>query len=191
MRRLVGSFETEHARYKLTADRAIAQIRDAELGVRFGPEANSIAIICRHVAGNLASKFTDFLSSDGDKPWRNRDSEFDAREESRAEVLACWENGWGILFQTLTNLNDRDLLRLVETGGRPYLAHEALCRSLTHTSYHIGQIVILARQFRGVEWENLSIPRSTENRRDATYPNSGGQQDALPRAGDFIPPWGG
>ena len=163
MRAIIRSFEVEHNRYKTTADKAIREVRDSELRTRSAPEANSVAIISWHVSANLSSKFTEFLTTDGDKSWRDRDSEFEDRDVSRAELLEQWERGWAILFKTLSELNDEHLLQKIRVGGKPYSVHEALCRSLMHTSYHIGQIVLMARQFRGEAWQILSIPRKRKN----------------------------
>ena len=119
---------------------------------------NSVAIIVWHVAGNLESKFTDLLTTDGEKPWRDRDSEFEAREASAAEVTEKWERGWRVLFGALADLTDDDLAAPITIRGVPFRVDEALLRSLAHLAYHVGQIVLLARSFRGEDWEYLSIP---------------------------------
>ena len=167
-RRLLGSIRSEFLRYKDLAEGAIAQVRDEEL-VQPGPGDNSsIVTICWHVSGNLRSRFTDFLDSDGEKPWRNRESEFDARAVSREELLAHWQLGWDTLLATLNDLTDRMLEREVTIRGKSLAVHEALHRSLAHVSYHVGQIVYIAKGLRGSEWKSLSIPR--------------GQSDAYNRA---------
>lgn len=158
MREIIGSVEAEYRRYKKLGEGAIAQVRDAELA-RPGPGGgSSITVIVWHVAGNLASRFTEFLTSDGEKPWRKRDEEFAAREVSRAEVLAKWEHGWRILFEALAALTDAHLHEHVTIRGERLAVHAALHRSLAHTASHVGQILYLAKSFRGDQWTSLSIP---------------------------------
>jgi hypothetical protein len=173
MRRVVASIEGEWRRYKILGDRALEQVRDNELG-REGPGAgNSIAIIVAHVAGNLKSRFTDFLTADGEKAWRDRDSEFVPRPNiGRGELMAIWDEGWRILFAALQPLADSDLeSRSVTIRGEKFLIFEALHRLLAHTSYHVGQIVYLAKAFRGSEWDCLTIPlgKSEEYNRNPTH----------------------
>jgi hypothetical protein len=158
MRQIVSSIESEYQRYKLLAEAAIHQLDDAQLAESGNEALNSIATLAWHVSGNLKSRFSDFLAADGEKPWRNRDEEFRARRVTKAELLEKWEEGWGVLFATLHNLADSDLARSVTIRGYPLSATEALHRSLAHISYHVGQIVFIAKAMRGAEWENLSIP---------------------------------
>jgi uncharacterized damage-inducible protein DinB len=158
-RRLLGSVRSEFLRYKLLAEQAIEQVRDDELSRQGEGEPGSITTICWHVGGNLRSRFTDFLTSDGEKPWRNRDAEFDARTATRAELLAQWQAGWDALLNALNELTDNMLDRDVTIRGQSLKVHEALHRSLAHTSYHVGQVVHIAKTFRGSEWKSLSIPR--------------------------------
>jgi len=158
MRDIVSSMEGEWRRYKALGEGAIQQVHDDELGRNAG--GNSIAIIVWHIGGNLKSRFTDFLDSDGEKPWRDRESEFDDRSNAtRAELLDKWNGGWTALFAALEPLSDEDLTRIVSIRGMKSRVHEALHRALAHTSYHVGQIVFLAKEFRGSEWKSLSIPR--------------------------------
>lgn len=155
---LVKSIEGEYLRYKALAESALAQVPEPMLSAP-GPErGNSLATICWHVGGNLASRFTDFLTSDGEKPWRDRDAEFDARAVTRDVLMAHWRAGWQVLLDTLAPLTDADLSRTVTIRGQPLLVHEALHRSLAHASYHVGQIVYLAHIFCGETWTYLSIP---------------------------------
>ncbi|MXX55196.1 MAG: DUF1572 domain-containing protein [Gemmatimonadetes bacterium] len=156
-RTLLPLFEAEFVRYKLLGERALRQVRPEELHAR-ADEGNSVAIIVWHVAGNLESKFTDLLTTDGEKPWRNRDSEFEAREVSAAEVTEKWERGWRVLFGALADLTDDDLAAPITIRGVQFRVDEALLRSLAHLAYHVGQVVLLARAFRGDDWEYLSIP---------------------------------
>jgi len=156
-RALIASIEGEYRRYKALGENAINQLPDAQLAEAAGA-SNSIATIVWHVAGNLASRFTDFLTSDGEKPWRDRDSEFLARHVNRAELQTKWEGGWRVLFATLSALSDADLAKTVTIRGQPHTVAEALHRSLAHTSYHVGQIVFVAKALRGADWRYLSIP---------------------------------
>jgi len=112
----------------------------------------------QHMAGNMRSRWTDFLTSDGEKPWRQREEEFTARTVSREELLAKWNLGWDVLLATLDSLTDADLTKTIRIRGEAFTVHGALHRSVTHTSYHVGQIVTLAHQIRGKEWRYLSIP---------------------------------
>lgn len=156
-RTLLPLIEAEFVRYKLLGERALRQVRPEELHAR-GDDGNSVAIIVWHLAGNLESKFTDLLTTDGEKPWRDRDSEFAPRDVSLAEVAEKWERGWQVLFGALSELTDDDLAAPITIRGVPFRVDEALLRSLAHLAYHVGQIVLLARSFRGEDWEYLSIP---------------------------------
>ena len=156
-RTLLPLIEAEFVRYRLLGERALRQVRPGELHTR-AEHGNSIAIIVWHVAGNLESKFTDLLTTDGEKPWRDRDSEFEQRDVSPEEVAEKWERGWQVLFGTLAELTDDDLDAPITIRSVPFRVDEALLRSLAHLAYHVGQIVLLARSFRGDEWEYLSIP---------------------------------
>jgi ribosomal protein S18 acetylase RimI-like enzyme len=158
MRTIVGSIEGEYRRYKLLGERAVEQLAEEQLSQSDGSGGNSIAAIVWHVSGNLASRFTDFLQSDGEKPWRDRDAEFAPRTVSRAELEAKWESGWTALFTALQGIDDSALQTTVTIRGVPLSVLEALHRSLSHTSYHVGQIVFLAKALRGGQWRWLTIP---------------------------------
>jgi uncharacterized damage-inducible protein DinB len=158
-RRLLGSIRSEFLRYKQLAEGALEQVRDEELSAQGAAEPGSVTSISWHIAGNLRSRFTDFLTTDGEKPWRNRESEFDARTVSRQELLAHWQRGWDALLEALNELSDNMLDREVVIRGNKLAIHEALHRSLAHVSYHVGQIVYLAKSYRGADWKSLSIPR--------------------------------
>jgi len=159
MREILSSIEGEWRRYKVLAERALEQTRDEELTRVTSDGTNSIAVIVTHIAGNLKSRFTDFLTADGEKPWRDRDAEFETRRsETRQELLGRWNEGWKILFAELEPLTDLDLKRTVTIRGEKFLVHETLHRLLAHTSYHVGQTVQLAKAFRGNDWHSLSIP---------------------------------
>lgn len=156
-RTVVQLVEAEYRRYRILGERAMLQVEPEELHERSG-RGNSIATIVWHLAGNLESRFTEFLTTDGEKPWRNRDAEFEVRNASVEEVAEKWERGWDVLFGALAELGDEDLAAGVTIRGVPFRVGEALLRSLAHAAYHVGQIVLLARAFRGDDWEYLSIP---------------------------------
>ena len=159
MANVISSIAAEYRRYKGLGESAIAQLSDAELARPSVGDSNSIVVIVRHIAGNLRSRFVDFRTADGEKPWRNRDEEFEDRVLTREALLAAWASGWEILFAVLDGLTDDDLHQTVTIRGHSHAIHEALHRSLAHTSYHVGQIVHIAKSMRGAEWRSLSIPR--------------------------------
>jgi len=158
MRVVLASIEGEYRRYKTKAEEVFAQLSDAQLAQPLGDRENSVAMIVRHMAGNLRSRFTDFLTSDGEKPWRNREEEFRPREIARNELLESWEEGWRVLQTELAALTDDDLDRTVTIRRQPLSVAEALHRSLAHVGYHVGQIVLIGRHLCGTRWEFLSIP---------------------------------
>ena len=158
MNALIGSIESEYRRYHGLALEALAQVPEPMLSTPGPGNGNSLATICWHLSGNLKSRFTDFLTSDGEKPWRHRDEEFTARSVSRDALIAKWTEGWTVLFEALASLTDQDLTARVTIRSQPLTVHEALHRSLAHASYHVGQIVYLAHAFVGPGWKYLSIP---------------------------------
>jgi hypothetical protein len=142
------------------ADKALAQVRDEDFAVVLDPESNSLAMIVQHLAGNLRSRWTDFLTSDGEKPDRDRDAEFESRDgTTRAGLLASWDEGWSCLFATLDSLAVEDLGRTVFIRSEPHTAVQAINRGVTHAAYHVGQIVLLSKHFASAGWQTLSIPR--------------------------------
>ena len=145
--------------YKNLAERAMAQVTDEELVAVLDSEMNSIAVIVKHMAGNMRSRWTDFLTSDGEKPDRNRDAEFVDPPRTRQALLAVWEEGWQCLFTALEPLSDRDLEQTVTIRGEPHSVIQTINRQVAHYSYHCGQIVLLAKHFKHDEWQSLSIPR--------------------------------
>lgn len=145
--------------YKKLADGAVAQVTDADLTRTLDAEMNSIAIVMKHMAGNMLSRWTDFLTADGEKPTRNRDSEFEEPPATREQLLELWERGWACLFAALDGLTDADMTRTVRIRGEAHSVMQAINRQVAHLSYHCGQIVILARHFKGPQWKSLSIPR--------------------------------
>jgi hypothetical protein len=147
-------------KYKRLADRAVAQVRAPDLFREIDPGSNSIAVVMKHIAGNMRSRWTDFLISDGEKPDRDRDAEFElGAADTRDALLERWEEGWRLLFGALAALAPPDLLRTVAIRREPHTVMQAINRQLTHYAYHVGQIVFLARHFAGKEWVSLSIPK--------------------------------
>jgi uncharacterized damage-inducible protein DinB len=145
--------------YKTLAERAISQVSDEQLNHSLDAEMNSIAVIVKHMAGNMRSRWTDFLTTDGEKPDRDRDSEFEAPPETREALLALWEQGWQCLFSALEPLSEEDLARTVTIRGEAHSVMQAINRQVAHYSYHSGQIALLAKHFRHNEWQSLSVPR--------------------------------
>lgn len=146
--------------YKRMAEGAMVQVTDEQLLITLDPESNSIAILVKHIAGNMRSRFTDFLTTDGEKPDRHRDQEFElAGEPTREELLGWWEKGWECMFRTLDSLKPDDLLRTVYIRKEPHTVMQALNRALAHYASHIGQIVFLAKHLGSHNWRTLSVPR--------------------------------
>lgn len=141
------------------ADKAITQVSDDKLHVALDANTNSIAVIMKHVASNLLSRWTDFLTSDGEKPWRNRDDEFVDTFSQREQLIAYWESGWTTLFNSLSALSSSDLARSVTIRGEVHSVPLAMQRSLAHTTYHIGQIILISRILAGDSWKTITIPR--------------------------------
>jgi hypothetical protein len=177
-RRMISWIDAEFRRYKEMGEGVIAQLGPDQLVVRASPESLSIATVVWHMAGNLTSRFTDFLTSDGEKPWRNRESEFEERNVGRKELLEKWEGGWGTLFAALDPLTDDDLDRMVSVRGVPLTVGEALLRALGHMSYHVGQLTFSGKMLRGPEWEYLTIPPGGTDayNRDPTREKGPGQR---------------
>jgi uncharacterized damage-inducible protein DinB len=181
MMTIVESIRAEYVRYKTMAEAAIRQLDDAQLAAHTSGNSNSIATICWHVAGNLKSRFTDFLTSDGEKPWRHREEEFEPRTVTKAEVLEKWEDGWTALHGALAALRDDELHGTVTIRRQSLEVHEALNRSLAHVAYHVGQIVFIAKSLRGNDWTYLSIPpgKSDEYNRNPTGEHAAGHAGTL------------
>jgi uncharacterized damage-inducible protein DinB len=150
----------ELRKYRRLAEAAIAQVPEEHFFSTIGPESNSIAIVMKHIAGNMRSRWTDFLTADGEKPDRQRDSEFEREGgDDPAGVRRRWDAGWEALFAAVEPLSEADLGRTVAIRGEPHTVMEAIQRQLTHYAYHVGQIVFLARHFAGPGWKSLSIPK--------------------------------
>ena len=146
--------------YKKMAEGAIAQVRDEDLTATLDEEMNSIATIVKHMAGNARSRWTDFLTSDGEKPDRNRDSEFILPPATRAELMTMWEQGWSYVFAALESLTDADLGRTITIRGEAHSVMQAINRQIAHYSCHCGQIILLAKHFAHDHWESLTVPRN-------------------------------
>ena len=144
---------------KRLAEAALAQVTDEQLLTVIDAESNSLAIIAKHMAGNMRSRWTDFLTTDGEKPSRNRDSEFEDAPQSRAELMQLWEEGWNSIFTALEPLTDADLGRTITIRGEAHSVMQAINRQVAHYSYHCGQIVFLAKHLRSDSWKCLSVPR--------------------------------
>ncbi len=144
--------------YKELGTKAIDRLDDQEIHWQPDRNANSVAIIAKHMAGNMLSRWTDFLNSDGEKEWRNRDSEFEDTIQTKNELLNYWEKGWETLFNALNSLSDDALDQTIYIRKEPHLVTEAIHRQLTHYAYHVGQIVYIAKTIKSDEWESLSIP---------------------------------
>jgi len=155
---IVDSIRAEYLRYKALAEAAIDQLSDAELSAEGPNGGNSIAVICWHLSGNFRSRFTEFLTADGEKSWRQREEEFQPRTLSKAVLLAKWSEGWEVLLDALSALTDDQRHRTVTIRRQPLEVIEALQRSLAHASYHVGQIVYIAKSLSGDNWRYLSIP---------------------------------
>ena len=149
----------ELQKIKKLADKSIAQLSDDQLHATIDPDANSVAVLMRHMAGNMRSRWIDFLTSDGEKPNRMRDGEFEDPGQSREELLAEWEHGWQCVFDALTPLGDADLQRTVMIRGEAHSVYKAISRQVAHYSGHAYQILLLAKHMLGPNWKTLSIPR--------------------------------
>jgi hypothetical protein len=156
---MISDIANEFRRYRMVADKAVSQVPDDELNRVVAPDGNSVAMLIRHLSGNLVSRFTDFLETDGEKPWRDRDSEFEERPYTRAEVEERWETGWRVLDAQLAALTESDISRTVRIRGQALTVQEALLRSMAHVAYHVGQIVLIARMLSQDRWRWITIPK--------------------------------
>ena len=151
-------------RLKESADKSIGQVAGDQLFARLDPDANSIALIMKHVAGNMRSRWTDFLSSDGEKPNRQRDEEFELDEEdTRDHLISVWDAGWSLALETIAALKPRDLSKPVRVRGQALSVVQAINRQIAHYAEHVGQIVLLAKHYAGPGWQTLSIPKRKPN----------------------------
>lgn len=172
--------------YKKQADKALAQLNDDQFFVTLDEEGNSVAIIMKHIAGNMFSRWTDFLTTDGEKPHRNRDMEFVIESNAtKDQVVDYWERGWQCVFNALEPLKAEDLERKVMIRGEEHTVMQAINRQLMHYSNHIGQIIFLAKHFRAADWQSLSIPRNRSAEFTTQVKAVGGAADTEKR---FEPP---
>src|SRR5512133_729819 len=146
--------------YKKLAEEAMAQVTDDELGTTLDDEMNSIALVVKHIVGNMRSRWTDFLTTDGEKPDRNRDSEFVEPPATRAALMESWEQGWALVFGAVEPLSEADLGRTIAIRGEPHSVMQAINRQVAHYANHVGQIVMLSKHFAGAKWQSLTIPKN-------------------------------
>lgn len=149
--------------YKDLGDKTLSQLTEADFFFRPSPESNSIAIIIQHMYGNMLSRWTNFLTEDGEKHWRKRDAEFDPTEASKADLMAFWQEGWTCLLTTLGSLEPEDLTKTIYIRTEPLTAYDAILRQLAHYPYHVGQIITLAKMIKDKDWQPLSIARGESN----------------------------
>lgn len=161
---VLDTLRNAHRRERALAERALVQLEADDWQARLDPESNSVAVLVRHLAGNLRSRWTDFLSTDGDKPERDRDGEFAITDATPEELMAVWDEGWDTLLATLDALTPTDLMRTVTIRGEPHSVVQAIVRGLGHSAQHVGQIVLLAKHLRGEAWQTLSIPTPKRGR---------------------------
>jgi hypothetical protein len=154
---LISTLIEEFKKVKYGGESAIAQLSDQQLLIRINPQQNSIAVIVKHLHGNLLSRFTDFLTTDGEKPSRNREAEFAEENVSKAQVMQRWNDGWACVLGALSSLTDEDLLKTVRIRNEPFTVIGAIARSLAHCSYHMGQILLLAKHIKGNGWKYITI----------------------------------
>ena len=164
---VLDTLRSSYRDQRALAERALAQLEGHDWHVRLDPESNSVAIIVRHLAGNMRSRWTDLLTSDGEKPWRDRDGEFAVTDDASEALLEAWHAGWDLTLATLDGLRPSDLAREVTIRGEPHSVAEAVVRQLVHYAQHVGQIVMLAKHLRGDAWRSLSLPTP---RREAPEP---------------------
>ncbi|CAN5902366.1 DUF1572 domain-containing protein [soil metagenome] len=157
---LLETVRFEFHRNKQLAEKAVAQLNGEEFGRKTSPESNSVQIIIQHLAGNMLSRWTDFLTSDGEKDWRNRDGEFETQQLSRNELMQQWEKAWSVLFDTLDSITTDQLEQNIHIRKEAMTVTQAMLRQISHYSYHVGQIVQLAKEWKGEEWKSLSIPKN-------------------------------
>lgn len=155
------SVKKQFSYYKALAEKTFAQLTEEQLFWQYNEESNSIAIIAKHLAGNMLSRWTDIFNTDGEKEWRNRDAEFENDFQSKVELIEFWNKGWNIFQTTLESLKDKDLEKVIHIRNQGHTVLEAINRQLAHYPYHVGQIVFIGKMICNQNWESLSIPRNT------------------------------
>ncbi|MDG2194057.1 MAG: DUF1572 family protein [Polaribacter sp.] len=163
----LSSVKRQFAYYKSLADKTLAQLTEKELFWHYNEESNSVAILVKHVVGNMHSRWTNFLTEEGEKPWRNRDDEFINSYASKQEMLAAWEKGWGCLFEAIHSIHEEKLDTIVYIRNEGHTVTEAINRQLCHYSYHIGQLVFLGKMVKNSDWKSLSISKSDSKKYNA------------------------
>jgi hypothetical protein len=156
----LGSIKKQFLYYKMLGEKAMEQLQEEQLFWQYNEESNSIAILVNHVAGNMLSRFTDFLTTDGEKPWRNRDAEFTNPFQNKAELMEHWNKGWDCLMNALNQLTEADLEKIIYIRNDGHTVTEAINRQLAHYPYHIGQMVFIAKMLKNEDWKTLSIARN-------------------------------
>ncbi len=156
----LDSARAEFIRLKALGDKTFVQLSEPDFHFKPDAESNSIALIIQHICGNMISRWTDFLATDGEKPTRNRDKEFEERVQNKVEILESWETGWKVFIDTLNSLTADDMMKIVTIRGEEHTVIQAINRQLSHYGYHIGQIVYLAKHIRSAEWKTLSIAKN-------------------------------
>ncbi|WP_184544172.1 DUF1572 domain-containing protein [Mucilaginibacter sp. FT3.2] len=171
----LNSTITQFTYYKKLGEKTFAQLNDADLFWRFNEESNSIAIIVKHMAGNMLSRWTDFLNTDGEKEWRNRDIEFEDAVNTREEIMNAWNQGWECLFGALNAITPDDWQKTIYIRNEPHRVEDAINRQLAHYPYHVGQIVFIGKMIAGSKWQSLSIPKGNSQQYNADkFLNPGG-----------------
>ena len=160
---LLSSWIKRFKEYKTLGDKTFTQLTDEEMHHQPNDASNSIAIIIQHMNGNMLSRWTNFLTEDGEKEWRKRDEEFEVHSVSKEKLLTLWEEGWKVFLDTLESLQEDDLLKTVTILTQPLLVIDAINRQLAHYSYHVGQIVYIGRWLKDKDWQSLSIPKGNSN----------------------------
>ena len=155
----LNSLLFECKRYKSLGDKTFIQLDDSDIHWKYDSSGNSIAVLVKHLSGNMLSRWTNFLTEDGEKKWRNRDSEFEASYKTKNEMLVAWETGWNCFFDAIEQINPETFERTIKIRNEPHTLPQALNRQLAHYSYHIGQIVLLGKTIKGENWVSLSIPK--------------------------------
>jgi hypothetical protein len=158
---------TQFAYYKKLGEKTFAQLNDADLFWQFNAESNSIAVIIKHLSGNMLSRWTNFLIADGEKEWRNRDTEFEETINTREQIMAAWDQGWDCLFNALNSLTAEDWEKTVKIRNEPHHIEDAINRQLAHYPYHVGQIVFIGKMITGSKWQSLSIPKGKSDKYNA------------------------
>lgn len=159
MNSFLESVENQVTRYKNLAEKAIEQLDDNQFFWRPNDESNSVAVLVKHIAGNMLSRFTDFLTTDGEKPWRDRDGEFEVNHHDRTGLMEQWKKSWTVLFNTLRELKEEDLSKMISIKGEKRTALNAIVSALAHYCDHIGQIIYISKSLKNTSWKTLSIPK--------------------------------